>query len=301
MGGAPREDEQVVTVTDDLVRRLLEDQFPELANEDIGRHYEVPGHVSVRVGDRLGAHLPTRKATSDAIARSFDLVTAAAPGWSFPTSTALFLGRPTDYYPFAWDIVTWHPATSAAVVPLTQRAAVPLARALAEIHKPAPDGAPTSPRTGRTLDSVAEEFQLLMGRAHDLTGPRGERLELAAYEDEFAAGLSAPIDEPLVWTHGNMNPHSVLSDQGAFAGVCDWFNFGAGDPAIELASASLLLPEVTHDEARGYYLPMSPNTRARTRAYRRLIILRALFSGNAFFSRLAWMRVREMAAEVRQP
>lgn len=297
MGGNPGEGTEVVTVTDDLVRRLLQDQYPELAQADIGRYYDAGDHFSVRLGEDFGMRLALSPELDPYLPRSFPLVTEAAVRWTFPVSIAVFVGQPTEDFPHHWDIVTWHTSSTAGVTPLRPEAAAPLARALREIHQPAPSDAPPSPFTGAPLSEESEEFASLLEQARPLRGPHGEQFDAPEAEEAWDQALQAPVDTPPVWTHGGISPLYVLSDGGRFAGLCNWFYFGAGDPAAEWAAASILLPTAALPDALEAYGGMSPDTAARAQGFHRLLLLRYLLSGNAFLERVAWTRVAERAEE----
>lgn len=282
-------------MTDNLVRGLLRDQYPELAEVDIGRYYEAGDHLSIRLGDHFGMQLAMSPAIDPYFKRSFPLVTEAAGAWSFPVSIPLFLGAPTDDFPYHWDIVTWHTVSTAGVTPLRPEAAVPFAHALRDVHRPAPEDAPLSPFTGTPLLEHMEEFASLLEQVRPLRGPHGEAFDTSEAQTMWTEALQAPVDVPRVWTHGGISPLSVLSDQGRFGGLCDWFYFGAGDPAAELAATSVLLPTITIPEAVEAYGEITPATRARARGFGRLLLMRYLLSGNAFLERLAWMRIGEQS------
>jgi aminoglycoside phosphotransferase (APT) family kinase protein len=46
-----------------------------------------------------------------------------------------------------------------------------------------------------------------------------------------------------VWLHGDLHPANVVVGDGTLAGVLDFGELGAGDPAADIAAAWLLLPE----------------------------------------------------------
>ncbi|MGH3379581.1 MAG: phosphotransferase [Actinoallomurus sp.] len=54
-------------------------------------------------------------------------------------------------------------------------------------------------------------------------------------------GLGARVGGPRVWLHGDLHPANVVAD-GTLAGVVDFGELCAGDPATDLAAAWVLLP-----------------------------------------------------------
>ncbi|WP_442941951.1 phosphotransferase [Nonomuraea sp. NBC_00507] len=52
---------------------------------------------------------------------------------------------------------------------------------------------------------------------------------------------------PALWLHGDLHPANVLTADGTICGVIDFGDLFAGDPAVDLAAAWILLPDGTAD------------------------------------------------------
>jgi aminoglycoside phosphotransferase (APT) family kinase protein len=111
---------------------------------------------------------------------------------------------------------------------------------------------------------------------------------------QFALGREAPIDTPPTWTHGRLEPRAILSDQGSFAGILLWHNFGAGDPAADIGCALNLIPMDMRDGFWRGYRAISPDTAARATAYQVLVALRYIEIDDPFLVRIAWERLIEL-------
>src|SRR5690606_6692693 len=139
-------------------------------------------------------------------------------------------GMPGHGFPYHWTLVRWTSASTAGLVPLGADSARPLGAALREIHTPSPPGAPLNPRAGISLAELREDFESLLASARETDSSERRELDVAGVRATFEAGVSASDDVRSTWTHGRLEPRAILSDQGAFAGILLWHNFGAGDP-----------------------------------------------------------------------
>src|SRR5690606_26425564 len=136
--------------------------------------------------------------------------------------------------------------------------------------------------TSRALADLADEWTELLDRGRAARGPQGERIDLGEFQHVWDVAVEAPADPPM-WTHGAVSPLSVLADNGRFAGICDWLHFGAGDAAVDVAAASLLVPAANALKGRAGYGEVSEAFRVRTFGWRHLLMLRWATSDNPFF------------------
>ncbi|WZO32643.1 phosphotransferase [Microbacterium sp. LWS13-1.2] len=116
--------------------------------------------------------------------------------------------------------------------------AATLAHALDALHADAPEDHPVNPFRGIPLamrsEAVAARLQHLR-EAGTLDAASTEGLR-----EVWRAGVSAaPWDRPPVWIHGDMHPGNLVVHNGALAGIIDFGDVTAGDPAYDLAIAWL--------------------------------------------------------------
>src|SRR5699024_1293752 len=104
-----------VTVDLPLVRRLLADQHPDLA--DLPMHVAAHGwdNMMVRLGADLVARLPRRAAAGDLV--KHEQLVLPRIGAHLPVAVPVPVrpGVPTDFYPRAWPVARWLPGDPAAV------------------------------------------------------------------------------------------------------------------------------------------------------------------------------------------
>ncbi|MEC5182330.1 aminoglycoside phosphotransferase family protein, partial [Arthrobacter sp. CG_A4] len=159
-------------------------------------------------------------------------------------------GRPTPDFPYPWSIVRWVPGTAAADVGPAGRgpAAEGLADFLLSLHVPAETGVPVNPFRGvPLLDRDASVLEWLVDR---------ERYpQAAALRAVWAQACAAKAwDGPPIMLHGDLHPGNILlTDRGSLAGVIDFGDVGAGDPAADLAVGWLMFDAGTRRRFMGTF------------------------------------------------
>lgn len=213
-------------ITPDLVRRLIETQFP--AHRGLAIEQTAVGwdNVTFRLGKHLAVRLPRREIAVTLIHNEQRwLPTLDLP---LPIPVPVANGRPGAGYPWPWSIVPWLPGTTANHAPIDARGVAMLAEFLERLHREAPQDAPTNAVRGVPLS----------GRAPSLE-PRLERLRGqfdASLEAIWADALAAPFTNDATWIHGDFHARNVLVDDGELMAVIDWGDMACGDPATDLAA-----------------------------------------------------------------
>ncbi|MCG2799900.1 MAG: aminoglycoside phosphotransferase family protein [Cellulomonas sp.] len=215
-----------------LVRALLAEQHPDLAELDLRRAGAGWDNAMVRLGDHLAVRLPLRALAVPLIAHEQRWLPQLARTLPVAVPVPVRIGRPSPLFPAPWSVVPWLTGTGADTVPVADRTAwaATLGHALAALHAPAPDDAPHNPYRGVTLASREQTV-----RPRLATAPDAEVL-LAAWDD----GVAAPTwDGPALWVHGDPHPANLLIEDGRLAALLDFGDLSSGDPACDLATCWL--------------------------------------------------------------
>lgn len=221
-----------------LARALLADQHPDVA--DLPLHGRTFGwdNLTWRLGDELALRFPVRAVSAPLIENEQRWLPVLAPSLPVRVPVPVRVGVPALGYPWAWSVVPWLSGKQVAATPVAARTAwaAELAEALAALHRPAPPDAPTNPVRGVPL---ADRSATMLAR---LTSDLPQAPALRAALD---AGLAAPAwDDAPVWLHGDPHPGNLVSRDGHLAGLIDFGDLGAGDPASDLATAWLTFDDV---------------------------------------------------------
>jgi len=229
-----------------LVRRLLREQFPHLAELPL-RRVEPAGTVNAifRLGDGLAVRLPRRGGAVEPDAVAHAWLPRLAPLLPLEVPVPVGEGRPGAGYPWSWLIVTW---LEGETVPVTEldalRAARDLAAFVAALQRMEPTGAP--PGRGVPLAELDPEFRHWLARFH------GDRSVAAEWERALAAG---PWEGPPLWHHGDLDARNWLVRGGRIGGVVDWESAGVGDPAADVMVAWKLGSAAARDAFRAALRP----------------------------------------------
>lgn len=284
-----------VAVSDEVISALIASQFPHLADFELGGRHVYPHHLTVRIGDRFAVNLPTSIELDPQVLTSAEWTSRLAPRWTFPAGTPLLTGEPSADYPYHWYVARWLEGSNAATVSLRADAAPRLARALSNLHAKAPRNAPKYPESALGLARMTSRWTRALAALDDAPSPNGAKPDAEALDSVWREGVGADVDIEPRWTHGNLDARFVISDRGSFNGIVCWFTLGAGDPAVDLGAACLLLPHSVERAFLEAYGPLSPATRSRACAYRALRSVEYATSDNPFLRRLGWERMADYA------
>jgi aminoglycoside phosphotransferase (APT) family kinase protein len=224
-----------------LVRALLRDQHPDLADLPLEIVANGWDNVVVRLGDLLAVRLPRRAAAAELIEHEQRWLPEIAHRVAavVPVPDPVRTGRPALGYPWSWSVVRWLPGTPAGARPGGVRVGEALAAFVELLHVPAPPDAPVNPVRAVPLATRSDS---VLTRLATADVPRAG--ELAAVW-RAAAALPAYAGPP-VWVHGDLHPFNVLLEESPdgdrrLAAIVDFGDVTAGDPAVDLATAWLVL------------------------------------------------------------
>ncbi|MEU6242257.1 aminoglycoside phosphotransferase family protein [Streptomyces sp. NPDC047024] len=269
-------------ITEDLIRELLREQCPDLADRPLKLGALGWDNQVWRLGDDLAVRMPWATESADALLRKEHAwLPGLAPLLPLPVPVPQRLGEPSERFPRPWLVTTWVPGEPADRAPATHptEAAVALAAFLTALHRPAPDRAPSGRDRGGRLAETAESFTGALASATDLGLIRDPSALREVWEDAAAAPAWTG---PRLWLHGDLHPANVLTADGTFCGVIDFGDLFAGDPAFDLAAAWILLPDGTTDLFHATYQPTpDPATLRRARGWAVLRALACLHIGHA--------------------
>ena len=245
-----------------LVRRLLEEQHPDLASLELELVAFGWDNVMFRLGDELSVRLPRRQVAASLIEHEQRWLPVLAPRLPVPIPLPLRIGVPGAGFPWRWSVCPWLPGSMAATSADIDCAGLAddLADFIAPLHRAAPGDAPVNPVRGVPLLDRDVSTRTRLEQVHDLVdGPA----VLALWE---VACATPPWDRPPVWLHGDLHPANLLVEGGRLSAVIDFGDITAGDPATDLAVAWMVLPVAERERFRDR-LAVDDDTWSRARGW----------------------------------
>ncbi|MCP3994175.1 MAG: aminoglycoside phosphotransferase family protein [bacterium] len=253
-----------VTITDDLVAQLLEDQHPDLAGKDLRLFGSGWDNTTYRLGADLAVRMPRRQLGADMMGKELRWVSELALKLPLPVGAPLRVGRPALGYPWPWSIVEWIEGVSAEMTAPAPSEATRLGGFLRALHTSAPASAPVNPWRGGALAdrafSVEQRLERL--RPEDITVPARRVAEVWEKAKAVPLGASEPV-----WLHGDLHPRNVIVRGERIEAVIDWGDLCVGDPATDVAAAWLLFPNGSHSQFRDAYGSIPSDTWERARGW----------------------------------
>jgi aminoglycoside phosphotransferase (APT) family kinase protein len=230
--------ESEIGVSEDLVRDLLREQHPDLAELPIREVAGGWGNQMWRLGNELAVRMQRMDKNPDPQLKERRWLPALAARLPLPIPVPLRDGAPSERFPKIWTVMTWVEGTPLDHGSITHgdHAAETLAGFLRALHVEAPADAPTASDFGAHPEHCTDGFEHFFRAAAPADLAAGIR-------DVWGEAVAAPGWEgPPVWVHGDLHPANVVVADGTLAGVVDFGALFAGDPAWDLAAAWLLLP-----------------------------------------------------------
>ena len=259
-----------IEITADLVRDLLQEQHPDLAGLTIREVAGGWGNQMWRLGDELAVRMQHMDRTPELQLKERRWLPVLAPRLPLPVPTPVRFGEPSERFPKHWTVMTWVPGEPLDHGTISRgiHAADTLAGFLRALHVDAPAEAPIAVDRGTHPRDCSAGF---------------EHFFQAVVPDDIAAdvrtvwsdAVAAPAWEgPPVWVHGDLHPANAIVSNGTLAGVVDFGDMYAGDPAWDLAAAWVLLPAGTASRFFDRYAQADEAARRRARG---LAAMKSLF------------------------
>ncbi|MDQ1438364.1 MAG: hypothetical protein QOK43_1993 [Acidimicrobiaceae bacterium] len=250
-----------VDVDEDLVRRLMSAQFPDLAGLPLAIVEPWGTDNAIwRLGHDLVVRLPRIHWAAEQPQKEQDWLPRLAPHLPVAIPAPVAIGEPGFGYPYRWALHRWLPGLPAALERMSDPTtfAIDLAAVVRALNAVPIDGAPQAQNRARPLAEYDDATRRAIDGASHLVDAAAA---LAAWED----GLAATAHHgPPVWVHGDLEGNCILTD-GRLSGLVDWGSASAGDPAVDVQV--VWSPLFTEDSRRAFLesLDVDDATLARSR------------------------------------
>ncbi|MFD0275467.1 aminoglycoside phosphotransferase family protein [Kitasatospora sp. NPDC127111] len=274
-----------VVIDEGLVRALLREQHPDLADLELRAVDGGWDNRVWRLGDGLAVRLPRTERAPSLLDKERRWLPVLAPHLPLPVPVPVRAGRPSARFPWPWAVAAWVPGEPADLAPVSRgrQAAERLAGFLAALHRAAPADAPPGRDRGVPLATLTHQFDRscrAAGLADGPDAPYGLGGLADGIREVWEDAVAAPAwPGPAVWLHADLHPANVVVTGGTLAGVLDFGDLCTGDPATDLAAGWMLLPAGAAAPFLDAYADAAAHTRvdgATVRRARGWAVLRAL-------------------------
>jgi aminoglycoside phosphotransferase (APT) family kinase protein len=260
-------------ITEGLVRDLLRDQHPDLAELPLCEVEGGWGNQMWRLGDGLAVRIQRMETEPHHQLKERRWLPLLAPRLPLPIPVPVRNGAPSERFSKLWTVMTWVPGLPMDHGAITngEHAADTLAAFLRALHVAAPPDAPVDTGRGAHPKDCTDGFH----RFFDSVEADAIGSDAAAVRAVWDDAVAAPAWEGRpVWVHGDLHPANVVVADGTLAGVVDFGELFAGDPAVDLAAAWVLLPE---GAAARFFAAYAEADEGTVRRARGMAALKSLF------------------------
>ena len=247
LSGELHEDE--ISIDEALVRRLVDDQFPQFRDLDLERlGASGSSNALFRLGgDRL-VRLPRQPGGGASVLKEVRWTPVVTDGWSVDVPEVVCIGEPTDTFGEHWAISSWLEGEHPSAWQMGERrsdARAALARDLADVvlslrATPVSSAAAKDPALrwyrGRPLAEYDRYFAKTVRTCRELPGLD---VDLDALATAWQEALALPVarDHDDRWFHSDLVAENLLLRDGRLSAVLDFGALAVGDPCIDLHGA----------------------------------------------------------------
>lgn len=280
-----------VDITPTLIRDLLSDQHPDIADLPLGSRHVSWDNVTTRLGDAMAIRMPRIKAAAPLMEREITWLPVVSKDWAFKAPVPVREGFPACGYPWRWSVIPWVEGADAMKAPLTGESADELGRALRQVHIPAPDGSPHTPWRTTPLREREDETHERMDKVSAMAHDQDFVWDADSAQSLWAEASALPWPA-LSWVHADLHPGNVITRDGRLAAIIDWGEAGAGDPALDLGQLWLFFEPADVDRAFAAYGDTDRELLMRSRGEALANALRLVLGNYTPFMDIGWKALR---------
>lgn len=224
-------------INNDLVKKLIQTQFPQWSSLPI-QPVKQSGwdNRTFHLGDTMMVRLPIDAEHAPPILKEYQWLQKLAKQLSWPITTPIALGQPSNDFPWHWVINHWIEGETVSLQKIENidQFAKELGLFLKELQSidssNGPQAGPHNFYRGGSLKAYDQDMQRAIPKIHDL---EERAVATALWQD----ALSSEWTQPPVWVHGDFAVGNILVQHGKLKAVIDFGQLAIGDPACDLVIA----------------------------------------------------------------
>ena len=251
-----------IEINDDIVRKLIVEQFPQFASFPMHKVYSI-GTVNAvyRLGEEYCVRLPRLDWAGKSLNNEWIVLSAISQSVTLTVPQVVEKGKPGVDYPLVWGIYRWIQGDVYGSVFVDEtEAAKALAQFVIELRKV--KILSNAPKAGRK--PLLDLDEITVNAIAECKNDIDQQRILEIWRKLLTA---KPWDGIPVWIHSDLLRPNLLVKDGKLSGVIDFGSAGIGDPAFDVVPAWTVL---SSDESRGFFrrlLNVDCDTWNRAKAY----------------------------------
>jgi aminoglycoside phosphotransferase (APT) family kinase protein len=273
MGKIPEPDYRF---SSDLVRELIDHQFPLLRERDperVGVGYDVEVW---QISDELVARLPRRNSAFIFVEREIEHLPSVPQDLPLAVPRIEAVGVASELLPGPWFVTQYLPGVSGNEATLAEcvRGAADLGVTLSSIHALSTERLSNVSARGVAIETRRSFFEQGLDKL-----PSGARKISEYYFDQAA---HSEMDSAKVFLHGDVHRSNLIVDRGRPTALIDFGDLGYGDRAGDLGGAIFSVGYEAHQDFLTAYGSVSEETRVRSLGWACYLAVRNFAVGDAY-------------------
>jgi aminoglycoside phosphotransferase (APT) family kinase protein len=228
---------QKADITADLVRELIEAQFPQWAHLPVAPA-PIDGwdNATFRLGAEMSVRLPSADGYVQQVAKEHRWLPVLARRLPLPIPEPLARGVPGCGFPRPWSVYGWIDGETAEVgqIDSLTQFAQDLAGFLTALYQVDATG---GPQPGEHNFFLGGPLAVYDGQTKEALAALRGHIDTELASEVWQAALDAAWHGRPVWFHGDAQPGNLLVRDGRLSAVIDFGSSGVGDPACDTTIA----------------------------------------------------------------
>lgn len=220
-----------VEINTKLVESLVREQHPTLARLPIREVTSGWDNKIFKLGTQWSIRMPRRRLGNLLLQIEREWLPKLAPTLPIAIPKPVFLGDPSQGYPYHWHITAWFEGKTGLDVPAASSQIPVLSNFLKALHQKAPQNFPLNEYRGVPLSRHLEKTRQRIQRSRSRLSLDWDKLIQI-----WKRGQELPVPAVKRVIHGDLHAQNVILQNRRMTAVIDWGDLCQGDCATDLVS-----------------------------------------------------------------
>lgn len=255
-----------IPITEAIIQNCLAQNFSDLQPIAFKKLAEGWDNEIYLVNEHFIFRFPRRQIAVELIDRENAVLKALEHIRVLEIPKVLYVGKPTNDYPYAFHGYKMLPGTAACHLHLTPQARegsiTVLATFLKQLHKMKTDGLQIlidKPHVYNRTD-IPLAVNSLSDRVAKIYTQGLVKLNMQEFQNELATAISIKLPHLHCLIHGDLYSRHLLFNNNLLTGIIDWGDCGINSAAVDLAVIWSFYPQSCHDQFFKIYGFVENNT-----------------------------------------